>query len=228
MRRALFIEAVALVVFLCPLSGRTDDEPSAEPDAQESPASEEKEETDDDHEGRFFRLTLGPGYGLVGTSGRVDPQPGFKPIDGFTHGSPTLGFGLLFGGDLVENMSLAFEMLYERMLINLKEPSSMSFNLFGIGAALSYYFDSDWYLTGHLRYLLLLMWRHEMVCEVTPFDKYMSSSGPGAAVTFGKEWFGDNDRGVGIALQLGYAYFLTSEPNFHYASLSLLFSVTRF
>jgi hypothetical protein len=100
----------------------------------------------------------------------------------------------------------------------------VSFSLFGLGLTGSYYWDDDWFLTGHLRWVLMLLWKAEIPCW---FDRGDGTSGPGVGLTLGKEWFGDDDGGVGIALQANYAY-LWGNPELHYLSGLALLTLTSF
>jgi hypothetical protein len=210
-------------------------------------ADEDSDQEDDDlppHRGVFARFTAGVGIGHV--SGKLGPEPGFKPIDPLSHTAPVLGIAGQLGGGF-ENFALAGELLYERMLTRVLEPSRVSFSLFGVGLTASLYSTDDWFVTGHVRWLMMLLWKSEVPCW---YDRGDATSGPGIGLTLGKEWFGhshrrdrhygdlqyrgehhrDSDRGeggIGLALQGNYAS-LSGNPDLDYLSGLLLLTLTHF
>jgi hypothetical protein len=198
------------------------------------PEADEDDDDDPDHHGRFTRLTLGLGLGHV--SGSLRAEPGFKPVDVLSHTAPVVGAALQVGGG-AQNFAVAGELLYERMLRQLLEPSKVTFSLIGIGVTASLYLDEDWFVTGHLRWVFMLLYKSEIPCWVDGID---GTSGPGLGVTLGKEWFGrdddddggsddddDHDNGLGVALQLNYAS-LSGDPKLKYVSGLVLLSLTHF
>jgi hypothetical protein len=210
-------------------------------------ADEDPERDDDDlppHRGVFARFTAGLGIGHV--SGKLGPEPGFKPIDRLSHTAPVLGVAGQLGGG-VENFALAGELLYERMLTRVLEPSRVSFSLFGAGFTASAYLRDDWFVTGHVRWLMMLLWKSEIPCW---YDRGDATSGPGIGLTLGKEWYGhrhrrdrysgdspyrredqrESDRGdggIGLALQGNYAS-LSGNPDLDYLSGLLVLTLTHF
>jgi hypothetical protein len=214
-------------------------------------ADEDAEPEDEDlppHRGVFARLTAGLGIGHV--SGKLGPEPGFKPIDPLSHTAPVLGVAGQLGGGF-ENFALAGELLYERMLTRVLEPSRVSFSLFGVGFAASAYLRDDWFVTGHVRWLMMLLWKSEVPCW---YDRGDATTGPGIGLTLGKEWYGhrhrrdryygdspyggegtrarrhDEDRGeggIGLALQGNYAS-LSGNPDLDYWSGLLVLTLTHF
>jgi hypothetical protein len=199
------------------------------------------------HRGLFARFT--PGFGIGHVSGRLGPEPGFKPIDHLSHTGPVLGVSGQLGGGF-ENFAVAGELLYERMLTRVLEPSRVSFSLFGVGLTASAYFRNDWFVTGHARWLMMLLWKSEVPCW---YDRGDATSGPGIGLTLGKEWYSHRHRrnrddggsgypnpeyreerasdrgdgGIGLALQGNYAS-LSGNPSLDYLSGLLLLSLTHF
>jgi hypothetical protein len=205
------------------------------------------------HRGLFARFTAGVGIGHV--SGKLGPEPGFKPIDRLAHTAPVLGVAAQLGGGL-ENFALAGELLYERMLTRVLEPSRVSFSIFGIGFTTSLYSRDDWFVTGHVRWLMMLLWKPQIPCWYQRAD---ATSGPGLGLTFGKEWYRHHrrrdaydrrpeyrngeyrseayrehmhdeergDGGIGVALQGNYAS-LSGNPDLDYLSGLLLLTMTHF
>jgi hypothetical protein len=165
--------------------------------------------------------------------GALGPEPGFKPVPELNHAAPVLGFAAQLGGG-GWNTALAVEVLYERMLVRLKEPSTVGFQLFGIGVAGSHYFERDWFLTAHLRWIGLLVSMPSVPCF---WDRTNGTGGPGIGLTIGKEWFEserkgrremDEDEGaIGLAVQGNYAH-LTGSPELRYASGLVLVTFTHF
>lgn len=209
-------------------------------------ATEDADEEEDDlppHDGVFARFT--PGLGIGHVSGKLGPEPGFKPIERLSHTGPVLGIAAQLGGGF-ENFALAGELLYERMLTRVLEPSRVSFSLFGVGLTASLYSTDDWFVTGHVRWLMMVLWKPEVPCWYSRGD---ATSGPGLGLTLGKEWFGHHRRdqyygeppypsarhraydrdegGIGLALQGNYAS-LSGNPHLDYLSGLVLLSLTHF
>ncbi len=183
------------------------------------------EEGEADHAGGFVRLTLGLGVGHV-EGGRLGPEPGFHPIEDLSHTGPVLGAAFLVGGGAAD-LALAGELTYERMLTHLERRSEVGFSLYGIGIAGTAYSDDEWFVTAHLRWLMMMLWRCEIPCW---WDRGDTTMGPGVGVTVGKEWFDkneDDEDAVGIALQGNYAS-LNGEPQVDYYSGLLLLTLTSF
>lgn len=188
----------------------------------------EQQEEDEDHHGFFTRLTVGAGLGHV--RGSLPPEPGFKPIDDLSHTAPVVGAAVQLGGG-AGDLALAGELYYERMLRRVLDPSRVSFGLIGLGIAASYYLDNDWFLTGHLRWVLMTLYKAEIPCWA---DRLDATGGPGVGLTVGKEWFDrknneddDPDNGLGVALQGNYAK-LYGNPELRYMSGLVLLSFTHF
>jgi hypothetical protein len=156
-------------------------------------------------------------------NGDLKVEPGFRPVEDLSHSGPVLG-AYLQGGVGHSDFALAVELMYERMLTRLEEPSNVSFQSFGLGVAAAYYFDSDFHLGAQLRYVGLLMWRRQIPCF---WDQGDWTWGPGVGATLGKEWFGDDDSGIGLAVQGSYA-FLTGKPDLRYASVLGVLTLTGF
>lgn len=190
------------------------------PLASEQPPRPEREE--EAHRGGFLRLTLGGGLGWVG-GGSLMPEPGFRPVPDLSHSAPVLGVALQLGVG-GSDLAVAGELYHERMLVRLKEPSVVGFSLWALGLAVSYYFDRDWFLTGHLRWVHLALWRPEVPCW---YDRADGSGGPGVGLTAGKEWFGDDANAVGLALQVNYAT-LRGSPELDTVSGLVLLTFTHF
>lgn len=187
-----------------------------------APPPPKREEEERNHEGGFGRFDIGLGYGWVG-EGDLKPEPGFKPIDDLSFSGPVLGASVQLGAG-GSDFALAVELMYERMLTRLAKPSNVSFQLYGLGIGAAYYFDDDWHIGAQLRYVGLLLWRRQIACF---WDQGDWTWGPGVGATLGKEWFGDDDSGIGLALQGNYAA-LTGDPDLRYASLLVELTLTGF
>ncbi|HOU94158.1 MAG TPA: hypothetical protein PLU22_24070, partial [Polyangiaceae bacterium] len=178
-------------------------------------------EEDEPHRGFFARFALGGGVANV--RGSLPPKPGFKPIEDLNHTAPVLAMsGLLGGGG--HDLAIAAELSFEHMLTRVKEPSRAGFKLFGLGVTGSYYFEQDWFFTAHLRWVTMIVFMPDIECFWQCID---GTSGPGLGLTVGKEWFGDGDGSVGIALQGNYAK-LGGDPELTYGSLLALLTLTHF
>jgi len=178
-------------------------------------------EEDEPHRGFFARFALGGGVANV--RGSLPPKPGFKPIEDLNHTAPVLAMsGLLGGGG--HDLAIAAELSFEHMLTRVKEPSRAGFKLFGLGVTGSYYFEQDWFFTAHLRWVTMIVFMPDIECFWQCID---GTRGPGLGLTVGKEWFGDGDGSVGIALQGNYAK-LGGDPELTYGSLLALLTLTHF
>ncbi len=174
------------------------------------------------HHGIFARLSAGLGVGTV-WGGDLGPKPGFKPVGDLSHTGPALSIAAQLGGG-AEDYALAGELYYERLLTRLNEPSDVSFQMFGIGAALSWYSDEDWFATAHLRWLWMLLWKPEIACW---YERGDGTSGPGIGLTLGKEWHNERGRGFGLGLQGNYVAF-SGNPELDYLSGLVLVTLTAF
>lgn len=190
--------------------------------AEPPPPPPPQEDEEEDHAGGFGRADVGLGYGWVG-NGDLAVEPGFKPVDNLDFSGPVVGVSAQ-GGAGFSNFALAGEFVYERMLARLEQPSNVSFQLFGVGIGAAYYLPDDFHVGAQLRYVGLLLWRREIPCF---WDRGDWSWGPGVGATLGKEWFGDDDTGIGFAVQGNYAA-LVGRPNLRYASVLGKFSITGF
>ena len=193
---------------------------------------EDLEEVDDeeDHEGFFFRFTLGLGWGWVQGDGTMPPCKGIERINDPSHHSPVLNSAMSLGAGFF-NFAVHLGVVYERMLMRADDPTSMGFTLWGIGGGLTYYFtDHDFFVTAQMRYMALLLFIPGVICEDYNEDKYKWYKGPGIAATLGKEWFKEGkDGGVGIGLQFNYARLNHDRGfSFDYMSVLLLLTLTKF
>jgi len=205
--------------------------------AQEAPAGEdgrqkperEREEEDRDHEGFLSRLTIGIGYGLYGGSGPADPIPGVELIEDPAGSGLALNLSLDWGLGIIDNLAIHVGPLFEFWLADSHDTSIDGLYLFGLGGGVSYYFmPFDIYLTGQIRWVGTLFYLPDGPCEFLGTGKLYGWDGIGLSLQVGKEWFpDDSDGGVGIGLQLNYAY-LDEEPGINYFSIMLVPTITRF
>lgn len=204
-------------------------ESPAAADREEDEEEDEEEEEDDYHEGFFFRFALGLGWGWISGDGTMTPAKGLQLVEDPTHNSPVFNFTLSLGGGFLD-LGLHLGVLYERMILRSDEPIEMGITLMGIGGGATYYFtDNDFFVTAQVRLIGLLMFMPGVICDRYFSDKFEWYRGPGFSVTLGKEWYGDDDGGIGLGIQGNYAYLMhASEFAFHYGSLLLVLTLTRF
>lgn len=209
-------------------------EPAEPPAATESKddvneENEEDEEEDDYHEGFFFRFSLGLGCGWLRGDGSMPPSKGLQLVEDPTHVSPVFNFSLDLGGGFLD-LGLHLGVLYERMILRSDEPIEMGVTLMGIGGGATYFFtDNDFFVTAQVRLVGLLLYLPGVICDYYFSDKFEWYRGPGFSVTLGKEWYGDDDGGIGLGIQGNYAYLMHSgEFAFHYGSLLLVLTLTHF
>ncbi len=207
-------------------------EDSGDLGGEETEPEEENEEEDGDedhHEGFFFRFRLGLGWAWMLGQGALRPAKGLRLIEDPEHDSPALSLALDLGGGFLD-LGLHLGVLWERMILRADEPEEMGFSLFGLGGGLTYYFtDNDFYVTADVRLIGMLLYYPEVICEDYYADRFESYRGPGVSLTLGKEWFGDDDGGIGLGVQGNYAR-LTKDGGgrFDYASVMLVLSLTHF
>lgn len=189
------------------------------------PAPVEKEY----HHGFFFRMNLGLGWSWIFGRGTLGPAKGLRRIDDPEHHSPALSLALSLGGGL-RDFALHLGVLVERMVLRARDPVEMGFTLLGIGGGLTYYFtEHDFFATARARLVGLMLYQPGVLCDDFFEDKYQWYGGPGVSLTLGKEWFGDDDGGVGLGIQGSWARLeKESGTRFDYASLLLLLTVSHF
>lgn len=207
-------------------------EVAQEPEATAPEAEEQKEAQEDEkeeHEGFLFRLTFGLGWAFLRGEGTLAPAIGIRRIDEIEHNSPALNLSMDFGGGF-KGFGIHVGGVIERMILRADEPTEMGFTLFGVGGGLSYYFtDYDFYATAQLRFVGMRLYLPNVLCDVELGEKYQSYQGPGFTIGVGKEWFGDNDKGLGLGLQLNYAKLEDGDwMEFDYVSLMLALTFTKF
>ena len=199
--------------------------PKPEAEAGTTQPEPEKE----DHKGFLFRFTLGLGWAWLNGDGALEPAIGLRRVDDPHHTSPAFNVSMDFGGGF-KNLGIHVGGVYERMILREDEPTEMGFTVLGVGGGLSYYFtEHDFYATAQIRFVGLLLYLPGVLCDAKIGEKYQSYQGPGLTVGLGKEWFGENDKGLGLGLQLNYAK-LKNEPwaELDYVSLMLALSFTKF
>lgn len=203
---------------------------TAQSDSQAlSEDDQEEEEEEHEHTGFFSRLELGFGYTALFGEGVMPPAPGLQRIEDPFHHTPTLSLAFDFGGGLVDNLSLHGGFLLEKPILRYRGKEKMAFNLLGIGLGLTYYFTPyDIFLTARFRYVGAFIFLPDVKCYRYYRDKYEVYGGPGFNITFGKEWFGGDKGGVGLALAFGYYHFAVDRIEFDYLSLLFELTVSRF
>jgi len=190
----------------------------------------EEEGDEEDHEGFFFRFTLGLGWGWVNGDGTMPPSKGIELISDPSHHSPVFNSAMSLGAGFL-NFAVHLGVLYERMIVRADDPTSMGYTLWGIGGGLTYYFtDHDFFVTAQMRYMAMLLFMKGVICTDYNEDKYEWYKGPGIAATLGKEWYKEGkDGGVGIGLQFNYARLKHDGGfSFDYMSVLLLLTLTHF
>jgi hypothetical protein len=203
-------------------------EAEAEEDKEEEKEDQE-EEDGEDHKGFFFRFALGLGWAWLNGDGAMPPAKGLQLVEEPTYSSPVFNFSLDLGGGFLD-LGLHLGVLYERMILRSDDPLEMGITLMGVGGGATYYFtDNDFYVTAQVRLVGLLMFMPGVICDRYFSDKFEWYRGPGFSVTLGKEWFGDDDGGIGLGIQGNYAYLMHSGGfAIHYGSLLLVLTLTHF
>ena len=199
------------------------------PPAPATDQSGEDEKEHEDHKGFLFRFTIGLGYAWIFGDGTLAPSIGLRRVEEPSHESPAFNVSMDFGGGF-KDFGIHVGGVWERMILRADEPVEMGFTLFGVGGGLSYYFTKyDFYATAQARFVGLILYLPGVLCSAERGEKHQSYQGPGVTVGIGKEWFGDNDKGLGLGLQLNYAK-LKNDPwtELDYVSLMLALTFTKF
>ena len=195
--------------------------------AERTGENEDEEKDEEDHRGFYSKISIGLGHGWVIGDGKMNPLPGLKRIEDPFHHSPVFNLAADWGGGF-KNLALHLGIFFERMIFRASEPEEIGFTLPGISGGASYYFVHDFFVTAHVRLMGLMLFLPGVVCDSYFADKYEWLGGPGFGVTLGKEWFGGNERGVGLGIQGNYAYLYSSEISFNYFSALVLLTISRF
>jgi hypothetical protein len=196
--------------------------------AQESTPAPEPE-ADQDHKGFLFRLTIGLGCGWMQGDGTLEPAIGLRRVDDPHHVSPAVNLSIDLGGGF-KDLGIHVGGVYERMLLRADDPTAMGLTILGVGGGLSYYFtEHDLYATAQFRYYGLRLYLPDVPCDADVAEKWQSYQGPGFTVGLGKEWFGENDRGLGLGIQVNYGKLRNgSWAAIDYVSLMLAITFTKF
>lgn len=201
-------------------------EPAAAP-ADDGDGEDEGERAE--HRGFLFRLTVGLGWAFLFGDGALEPSVGMRRIDDPAHNSPALNLSLDLGGGF-KGIGLHAGGVVERMILRADEPVEMGFTLFGVGGGASYYIpDFDFYVTAQVRFVGLMVYVPGVLCDAAVGEKYQWYRGPGVTFGFGKEWFGGDDKGLGLGVQLNYAKLKNGGwAEFDYLSVMLALTFTKF
>lgn len=206
-----------------------------EPDPPGDPDDIDQENGGEDedgaeHRGFFFRFALGLGWGWIGGEGTLPPSKGVVAVEDPAHNAPLFNLALSLGGG-VFGFALHVGGVYEKMLLRADDPTEMGFTLMGVGGGLTYYFtDYDFFATAQVRFMGLMIFMKDVICDDYFADKFEWYRGPGVALTLGKEWFKEEkDKGVGLGLQFNFARL--SHDNgvtIDYMSLLLMLTISKF
>ncbi|MFO8073162.1 MAG: hypothetical protein R6V85_14920 [Polyangia bacterium] len=211
------------------LPGAEQETVAVEENTETGEASQAPPEPVEYHRGFFFRMNLGLGWSWIFGRGTLSPAKGLRRIDDPEHHSPALSLALSLGGGL-RSFALHLGVLVERMVLRARDPVEMGFTLLGIGGGLTYYFtEHDFFATARARLVGLMLYQPGVLCDDFFEDKYQWYGGPGVSLTLGKEWFGDDEGGVGLGIQGSWARLeKDSGTRFDYASVLVLLTVSHF
>jgi hypothetical protein len=190
---------------------------------------EKKDDEKEEHKGFLFRLTLGLGWAFLYGDGTLEPSVGMRRIEDPRHDAPAFNVALDLGGGF-KGLGLHVGGVIERMILRADDPTEMGFTLFGVGGGLSYYFTKyDFYATAQVRFYGLMVYVPGVLCDAALSEKYQWYRGPGVSAGLGKEWFGKNDKGLGLGLQVNYARLTNDDwAKFDYVSVMLALTYTHF
>jgi len=224
--RALLVFAV--LVLAAGAAGAQEPQPVAA-DGEDGEYDDDDEEGRADHKGFLFRLTFGLGWAFLNGEGLLEPAIGVRRVEDPQHNSPAFNLSMDFGGGF-KDVGFHVGGAYERMILRADVPDEMGFTVLGVGGGLSYYFtDWDFYATAQARLVGLVVYLPGVLCSAESGEKSQSYHGPGLTAGLGKEWFGDNDKGFGLGVQLNYARLRNDDwMRFDYVSVMLALTFTKF
>jgi hypothetical protein len=193
--------------------------------AQKAPAPGAKT-----HDGLFLRLAIGPGFGAYQGSGTLTTNEYIVLVDPSDEGSQ-VGGSISLGGGIGENLILHGD-IWLSVIANKRRQDNLTqeFGTVVVGIGLTHYWmPLNLYLTGSigLASSFLTLRDDSQMFEEEDFSRDLTS-GVGAMIMLGKEWWVSDNWGLGVALQAEYTYAENEDSNliFRHAGTKVLFSAT--
>jgi hypothetical protein len=182
------------------------------------------------HDGLFLRFTGGPGFGTYNGSGRVVTTEGSLITDPSNTGSQA-GGSVSLGGSIGENLILHGDVWVSIVATDKKD--NLLYQEFGtavVGLGITYYWmPVNIYLTGSIGMANSFLVVHEGTSVEKDNDVARDmTTGVGAAVMVGKEWWVSDNWALGVALQGEFTYAEDEDSNliFRHGGAKVLFSAT--
>ncbi len=182
------------------------------------------------HDGLFLRLTAGPGFGLYNGTGDVVTTEGAVISDPSNEGSQ-VGGAVSLGGTIGENLILHGDIWFS--VVSTEKKDSRLYQEFGtavVGIGVTYYWmPVNIYVTGSLGMASSFLVLHDGDSGQNDEDLARDlTTGVGAAVMVGKEWWVSDNWALGVALQGEFTYAEDEDSNliFRHGGAKVLFSAT--
>jgi hypothetical protein len=182
------------------------------------------------HDGLFLRFSGGPGFGMYSGTGDVVTTEGQVIADPSNEGSQ-LGGSISLGGTIGENLILHGDIWFS--IVSTEKKDNRLYQEFGtavVGVGITYYWmPVNIYVTGSLGMANSFLVLHEGTQENSSDNLARDlTTGVGAAVMVGKEWWVSDNWALGVALQGEFTYAEDEDSNliFRHGGAKVLFSAT--
>jgi len=182
------------------------------------------------HDGLFLRFTGGPGFGIYNGTGQVVTTDGVVVDDPSNKGSQA-GGSISLGGAIGENLILHGDIWGS--VVSTDKKSNQLYQDFGtvvVGLGITYYWmPANIYVTGSIGMANSFLVLHDGIQTNNSEDLARDlTTGVGAAVMVGKEWWVSNNWALGVALQGEFTYAEDDNSNliFRHGGAKVLFSAT--
>ena len=182
------------------------------------------------HDGLFLRFTGGPGFGIYNGTGDVITTAGEIIGDPSNEGSQ-VGGSISLGGAIGENLILHGDIWFS--VVATEKKHSELYQEFGtavVGLGVTYYWmPVNIYVTGSIGMANSFLVLHEGARTNSNEDLARDlTTGVGAAVMVGKEWWVSANWALGVAIQGEFTYAEDEDSNliFRHGGAKVLFSAT--
>jgi cell division protein FtsB len=182
------------------------------------------------HDGLFLRFTGGPGFGIYNGTGDVVTTEGEIIGDPSNEGSQ-VGGSISLGGSVGDNLILHGDIWGS--VVSTEKKHSQLYQEFGtvvVGLGVTYYWmPVNMYVTGSIGMANSFLVLHEGTSTNSSDDLARDlTTGVGAAVIVGKEWWVSANWALGVAIQGEFTYAEDEDSNliFRHGGAKVLFSAT--
>ena len=182
------------------------------------------------HDGLFLRFTGGPGFGIYNGTGQVVTVEGAVVTDPSNEASQ-VGGSISLGGTIGENLILHGDIWGS--VVSTEKKESLLYQDFAtvvVGLGVTYYWmPVNIYVTGSIGMANSILVLHAGTQTDSQDDLARDlTTGVGATVMVGKEWWVSDNWALGVALQGEFTYAEDEDSNliFRHGGAKVLFSAT--